>query len=684
MAIVPRANPDLRINPLPQVRNEARVRPAEGLTQVAGQFSGIAMDFAQREIERNNVTALMSARRQLSDWEAQTFDPGNAEGVLAYKGKNAAQLNDTIAPKLDSRIAEIRQGLTRDQQVRFDEIAFSFRDSVQSRMNTHAAREIEAYRAEEHKALVGNLTNDAIGAAIGGDEGVKQARTAEALAANRAMLTADGASEEVMKAADRAIISGVHVGAVNALIGRDPRQAKDYLDRYGDDIDPETRLRIDATLRPLVMDEEFRALAPEFIRGGEVEQVISGDTVSGVAPRTTSALQATFRALASTHDTRITSMVRPVIGAGAGARSQHPKGTAADFSVKGMTREEIDELIADGRAAGLEVIDESDGKTGTGPHIHMELPPPGKRDTRRIVREAPAVLGDALAAVRADPRSRNPYWRKGMEDAVTREWALKERDEADRDSASLDRYREMAANAAPGTTPAKLYGREWIHIQSKGWGPTVETILKAGVEGKLIETNPVTYDRWKRLAVTNPAEFAKPQTKKAILESSGELGTSHLNDLLTDHAALNDPAKRAGAQADWASEAERLQAAAITLGYDRLEGEAATTRKAELGIAYRQARRAAIEAAGGKKLTPAQEDELVNSVVRKFAASTTERGKQSVAGRQAVALESFAGKVPADQRARIRAVLRAELGTEPTENEVLRYAARRAKTKSAQ
>lgn len=92
------------------------------------------------------------------------------------------------------------------------------------------------------------------------------------------------------------------------------------------------------------------------------------------------AIRDTFKNIADRTGFQITSTVRPVMpGVGAGARSQHPKGTAADFSVAGKTPEQKAQLMAELRAQGFEVIDESDGKTGTGPHIHAELPPMGRR-----------------------------------------------------------------------------------------------------------------------------------------------------------------------------------------------------------------------------------------------------------------------------------------------------------------
>lgn len=88
-------------------------------------------------------------------------------------------------------------------------------------------------------------------------------------------------------------------------------------------------------------------------------------------------LQSTFRTIGDQLGFPISSMQRDVMpGVGAGANSQHPKGTAADYSVQGKTRPQIDQLIATLSAdPRLEVIDETDGRTGTGPHVHVELRP---------------------------------------------------------------------------------------------------------------------------------------------------------------------------------------------------------------------------------------------------------------------------------------------------------------------
>ncbi|MET3929582.1 hypothetical protein ABIE51_001469 [Lysobacter sp. OAE881] len=86
--------------------------------------------------------------------------------------------------------------------------------------------------------------------------------------------------------------------------------------------------------------------------------------------------QDNYADIAARHGSVVTSGVRPVLpGVGAGANSQHPKGTAADFRTNGLRPEQIHGLMNDLRSAGYEVIDERDNRNGRGPHIHAELSP---------------------------------------------------------------------------------------------------------------------------------------------------------------------------------------------------------------------------------------------------------------------------------------------------------------------
>lgn len=115
--------------------------------------------------------------------------------------------------------------------------------------------------------------------------------------------------------------------------------------------------------------------------GGQGPQARNYGPSAGLpaVPGAPAEIQGIYQSLAQKHGFEITSMQRPVLaGLGAGVNSQHPKGTAVDYRTIGKTQAQIQALRADLEAQGFEVIDESNGKTGTGPHLHAELPPRGR------------------------------------------------------------------------------------------------------------------------------------------------------------------------------------------------------------------------------------------------------------------------------------------------------------------
>jgi hypothetical protein len=115
-----------------------------------------------------------------------------------------------------------------------------------------------------------------------------------------------------------------------------------------------------------------------------IDQIFGGEgggmgaPAQGEAPVDPKAVQQDYRDLAKKHGFTITSMERAINPKlGAGTRSQHPKGTAVDLSIKDKSQKEIEAVMADARALGYEPILERKTSRNTGPHIHIEIPPEG-------------------------------------------------------------------------------------------------------------------------------------------------------------------------------------------------------------------------------------------------------------------------------------------------------------------
>ena len=174
--LIPRSpGPQVQQQMGPQVRNTAQVDMSPTV-RAAGVLGKAAGDFFQQQKDKADLTAVMQARRELSEWEGSTFNPGNAEGIGKYKGRESLNAPPELLGDLDQRVSDIRSRLSRDQQQRFDQVALSFRDSVQGRLNSYADREYSAYEASERKASIDNIGQDAVNAGVSGDFGLAEIR----------------------------------------------------------------------------------------------------------------------------------------------------------------------------------------------------------------------------------------------------------------------------------------------------------------------------------------------------------------------------------------------------------------------------------------------------------------------------------------------------------------------------
>lgn len=655
MARVPRYDtPQVQARVTPNVRiSDAGVQQwAQSAGQVARgvqDLGNVAGRIAQQEQEQANETRFNEARLAVDAMELDLLNSEN--GAFATRGKNAMRVHEQVLPEYDRRSSEITGTLPPALQGRFTQYLGQRRGAATEQLMRHSLSEGRKYQDATDTATIASATNRAV--VNYRDPKAVDMAIDEGLVTVTTRVRRLGQGEAVEKQARAEYASKAYRAVIERTLADDPIAAGDLLTQREGLMQAEDIIAVEDRLRPIVQDMHYDEVGRSFVEGFAAQP--QGDTAT--LPDDPRAIQSTYMALGAQHGFRISSMERPVLGIGAGARSQHPKGTAVDYSVRGKTKEEGDALIADIKASGFEVVDERDGKAGTGPHIHAELPK-GRAPAQRIAQ--PTTLGEVLAAVRADPRARNPLWRKGVEASVTRAWSVKERDEADSDSQALEAMR-AAADAAPAGTPlSRVRGVDYGLAVRKGWVGPLESLIDAKAKGTVVETDPVTYDRFKRLALTNQAEFAKPQTRLEIMKASGELGTSHLADLLGDHAALNDPKKREQKIADHANETQRIDMGLRLIDADG-KGKKAEEQAASFGIAYRQAKAAAIARNGGKDLNPQQDDELVRQVAKQFKADPNQ-------GRKVRAAESL-GVVPADVQT-VRAALIARGNPNPTDAQI--------------
>lgn len=495
--IIPRtAGPQQQLQATPGARNTTQV-DLSPMTQGIRAVQSVAMDIAQKEKERADTTALMTARAELSQVESEMFDPGNADGIAKYKGINALGAEEALLPRYDQRAADIRGRLTRDQQDAFDRINFANRDQLTRRIQGDSSREYELATRNNQKAALDNLAQDSIAAGVAGDYGRQATIATETLAMYRRAAIANGEGNDMIVAGERALASQIHAGTIEGIITRDPFAAQAYYERYADQLSPEHKASIERALHPVMEDAQAESIADGIEDGIEPGAVDDGDTAE--APRDAQAVQSQYAEIAGKHGFTITSTVRGVINAGAGARSQHPYGTAADFRTRDKTKEQGDALIADLRAAGYEVIDERDGKTGTGPHIHAELPPRRAQGATRedgarsVVRVAPpANEADALERAQA---IRDPRLRSAVTQKLRTRYQLADMRRAEADRQVSESVNLAVENADPATGLSLrqlLTGSQYATAAAKGWIPALEARWKARQLGDLQTSSPTT------------------------------------------------------------------------------------------------------------------------------------------------------------------------------------------------
>ena len=115
--IIPRVDPSqiTPVNDLPTARLTTEVPDNSAAFLAAGRTLNQGLGLVREQLQRRQAlednAVLMNARRQLSDWEHETWDPQNAKGISAYRGQKALAADSDLLPQLDQRIAGIRQNL---------------------------------------------------------------------------------------------------------------------------------------------------------------------------------------------------------------------------------------------------------------------------------------------------------------------------------------------------------------------------------------------------------------------------------------------------------------------------------------------------------------------------------------------------------------------------------------------
>ncbi|WP_164085978.1 hypothetical protein [Stenotrophomonas maltophilia] len=666
--LIPRTSgPQVQAELGPQVRNTAQV-DLSPLTRTAGAVGQAASDLFQQQKQRADLTAVMEARRELSDWEGSTFNPANADGIAKYQGKNALQAHDALLGDLDQRVSSIRGRLTPEQQQRFDQVSFSFRDSVQGRLNNYADREYSAYEATERKATIDNIGQDAVSAGMSGDFGLADVRLQEAVGIASAAYQTQGMGAEAIKASERGIVSSVRKQTAAAMATRDPFAAEDYYHRYADQMTPEDRAQVERTLYPVVMDRAAYELAQSLANGRGAVEPLPAPEARGVpsaavakaiddaakTERLDAAGRADLYALAEQESGFRADAVNPEVlddGDQATGLFQYRATSAggidrkdAAASARRAAREYKERLAKGGRAfaiashfageGGADAV-VNRGRSAQNPKTALYVREVMGRSARwasaagpdtasgasvaAAANVAPSTLADAIAGI---PRTMPPDQRSAAEGYLRDIYAeRKDRLEQARKAAAMSIYDKVAAAGANVPLSQVLAPSELALVgQDSSLSESINRYRRLVADGAVIQDDPATLDSLQRMQALQPTEFAKLPLGHYADKLSGKT----LKALADDQTKANDPAKRA----DWMTDNQRLERGFQMLGFGQdtdISGNGSQAKNAprdalrgEFRIAYQNAQTAFVQSTG-KKPTPEQADVLLSATAKQFA-----------------------------------------------------------------
>ncbi|MBD3684104.1 transglycosylase SLT domain-containing protein [Stenotrophomonas sp. Br8] len=738
--LIPRTSgPQVQAQLGPQVRNTAQVDLSPSI-RAAGQVGQAAAGLFQQQKNRADLTAVMEARRELSDWEGTTFNPANADGIAKYQGKNALQAHDALLGDLDQRVSAIRGRLSPEQQQRFDQVSFSFRDSVQGRLNNYADREYSAYEATERKATIDNIGQDAVSAGMSGDFGLADVRLQEAVGIASAAYQTQGMGAEAIKASERGIVSSVRKQTAAAMATRDPFAAEDYYHRYADQMTPEDRAQVERTLYPVVKDRAAYELANSLADGRGAIEPLPAPTARGKpSPAITKAIddaakaegldaagRADLYALAEQESGFNPGAVNPEVlddGDQATGLFQYRATSAggidrkdAAASARRAAREYKERLAKGGRQfaiaahfageGGADAV-VNRGRSAQNPKTALYVRQVLGRSSRWASEggqgaaaaapaaagapAVPATLADAVAAI---PRTMAPDQRAATEGYLRDIFAQrKDRIEQAKKQAAMSIYDKVTAAGASAPLSSVLAPAELALVgQDSSLSESINRYRKLIAEGGVIQDDPATLDSLQRMQALSPAQFAKVPLGHYADKLSGKT----LKSLAEDQTKANDPAKRA----DWMTDNERLERGFQMLGFGKdtdITGSGSQAKNAprdslrgEFRIAYQNAQTAFVQSTG-KKPTPEQADVLLSATAKQFAqnlqagrlgAMQEEGGKFKNNPKVKTGLYSSAAQfdlqVSQADRDAIRGAYADKYGRPPTDAWVTQYLARKS------
>ena len=248
MPTVPQDRNRVAIEPLPNARSNAGITAEAYGANIGRAMQGVGAvvtDYAKQEQQKQDTAALMSAERELQQWQNQAlFAPET--GAFAQRGQNAFGVPEKLLPEWDKRVGDVESRLTENQRRIFRERAGNMRVSMERDLMRHVGSEAEQFHKQETAALVTTRLDTAMLYWQDPARFDKEMREAQQvfLAGN------PGLPPAAAEVGLRAIESQARTGIINKMMEADPLAAQRYYDTYRDKLNEADRVQVERVLNP--------------------------------------------------------------------------------------------------------------------------------------------------------------------------------------------------------------------------------------------------------------------------------------------------------------------------------------------------------------------------------------------------------------------------------------------------
>lgn len=229
---------------LPSVQLTPQARPdsSAGLIAVGQGVQNVGQDTADIETKMNdqaNTAVLLGQQKGLDDWEAQNiYDPQN--GALQKRGQNALGVTQTTLGDFDKYAQTQQDNLSNtDQQLAFEKMALSRRQTIERTMETHEGQQIDALHVDTAKAASDSAVNRA--ALYFNQPAIVQSSIDAAKASTVALGHFQGLPDDMIANNVLATESKAHLAVLTRMSDNDPSSAINYFNNNqarfsGDDL----------------------------------------------------------------------------------------------------------------------------------------------------------------------------------------------------------------------------------------------------------------------------------------------------------------------------------------------------------------------------------------------------------------------------------------------------------------